>query len=265
MKNKGFGFAVMSEHVQKELLKLYGIEFHGNIIIIEEATSTRIKRPDEQNTGLLRSRLNEPSFPSAQFAMENYEIRGKRGIICKRVKQFETVISESVCSEITISKKKCFCMGIYRPPNFNNLDTFFKEVSDSLSLSKASLAYENFIIMGDFNIDINTAGIYVDKLEEFCNLFNLTTLIKTETCCTKNQKSTIDLFLTNIYLSFQKTRTAETGINDYHELISTFLKSHDTLLKSKIIYCRNYKNFNEELLLKDLENSNLSANSDNPH
>ena len=58
--NKGFGFAVMSEHVQKELLKLYGIEFHGNIIIIEEATSTRIKRPDEQNTGLLRSRLNEP-------------------------------------------------------------------------------------------------------------------------------------------------------------------------------------------------------------
>ena len=156
-------------------------------------------------------------------------------------------------------------MGIYRPPNFNNLDTFFKEVSDSLSLSKASLAYENFIIMGDFNIDINTAGIYVDKLEEFCNLFNLTTLIKTETCCTKNQKSTIDLFLTNISLSFQKTRTAETGINDYHELISTFLKSHDTLLKSKIIYCRNYKNFNEELLLKDLENSNLSANSDNPH
>ena len=38
----------MSEHVQKELLKLHGIEFHGNIIIIEEATSTRIKRPDEQ-------------------------------------------------------------------------------------------------------------------------------------------------------------------------------------------------------------------------
>ena len=54
--NKGFGFAVMPEHVQKELLKLLGVEFHGNIII-EEATSTRIKRQDEQNTGLLRNRL----------------------------------------------------------------------------------------------------------------------------------------------------------------------------------------------------------------
>ena len=49
----------MSEHVQKELLKLHGIEFHGNIIIIEEATSTRIKRPDEQKTGLSRNKLTE--------------------------------------------------------------------------------------------------------------------------------------------------------------------------------------------------------------
>ena len=64
----------------------------------------------------------DDSFPSAQFAIENNEIWGrrdrdghgagmtvfvKRGIICKRVKQFETVISESICSEITIFRKKC--------------------------------------------------------------------------------------------------------------------------------------------------------------
>ena len=49
--NKGFGFAVMPEHVQKELLKLHEIEFLSNKIIIdEEATSTKLKRPDEQNT-----------------------------------------------------------------------------------------------------------------------------------------------------------------------------------------------------------------------
>ena len=118
----------------------------------------------------------------------------------QRIKQFETVIWN--CSEITISRKKWFCMGTYRSPNFNNLDTFFKEVSDSLS--KASLTYENFIILGDFNIDINTAGMDVHKLDKLCNLFDLTNLIKTETCCTKNHKSTIDLFLTNRLLSVQK-------------------------------------------------------------
>ena len=124
-------------------------------------------------------------------------------------------------------------MVIYRPPNFNNQDTFFREVADSLS--KASLTYD------------------------------LTNLIKTETCCTKNHKSTIDLFLTNRPLPFQKNRTTETGISDYHKLIATFFKSHYTRFKPKIIYYRNYKNFNEDLFLKDLENSNLSANSDNPH
>ena len=107
-------------------------------------------------------------------------------------------------------------MDIYRPPNFNNLDTFFKEVSDSLS--QGNLTCENFIIMGDFNIDINTSGMDVDKLDEFCNLLDLTNLIKTETCCAKNHKSTTDLFLTNRPLSFQKTRTNETGISGYHEL-----------------------------------------------
>ena len=111
-------------------------------------------------------------------------------------------------------------MGIYRPPNFNNLDTFFKEVSDPLS--RASLTYENFIVIGDFNIDIKTVGIEVDKLDKFCNLFGLANLIKTEKCCTKDHKSIIDLSLTNRALSFQKSRTAETGISGYHKLISIF-------------------------------------------
>ena len=66
-------------------------------------------------------------------------------------------------------------MGIYRPPNFNNINTFFKEVSDFLG--KASLAYKHSIIMGDFNVDINNAGIEADKLDEFCSLFDVANLI----------------------------------------------------------------------------------------
>ena len=58
-KNEKFGSAVMPEHVQKELLKLHRIEFHDNIVIIEEATSIRIKTPDEQKMRLLRNRLTE--------------------------------------------------------------------------------------------------------------------------------------------------------------------------------------------------------------
>ena len=38
---------------------------------------------------------------------------------------------------------------------------------------------KNFNVMGDFNIEINTPEVEVDELSEFCNLFDLTNLIKT--------------------------------------------------------------------------------------
>ena len=108
---------------------------------------------------LSETKIND-SFPSAQFDMSGYEIRARRdrdgmgegiieyvrrGVICKRLKDFETTISESICSELVISKKKWFCMCIYRPPNYNNLSTFLDETT--LSLNKAALKFENFIVM----------------------------------------------------------------------------------------------------------------------
>ena len=40
----------------------------------------------------------------------------------------------------------------------------------TLSLSKAALNCENFIIMGDFSIDLNFSGPGKDKLDELCNM-----------------------------------------------------------------------------------------------
>ena len=79
--------------------------------------------------------------------------------------------------------------------------------------------------MGDFNIDFKNIGAGFDKLSEMYDTFNLTNLIKSEACYAKNHKSLTDLFLTNKPFSFQKTHVTETGLSDYHKLISTFLKS----------------------------------------
>ena len=48
--------------------------------------------------------------------------------------------------------------------------------------------------MGDFNIDFKNKEAGFDKLSEMCDNFNLTNLIKSETCCTKNHKSLIYFF-----------------------------------------------------------------------
>ena len=40
---------------------------------------------------------------------------------------------ESVCSELKIAKKKWLCLGIYRLPTPENFESFFEELTDSLS------------------------------------------------------------------------------------------------------------------------------------
>ena len=75
--------------------------------------------------------------------------------------------------------------------------------------------FDNFIVMGNFNIDGNLPSHEPDKLDEFCNLFDLSNLIKSNTCFTKTHISKIDLILTNNSNSFQTLGTTETGLSDF--------------------------------------------------
>ena len=154
-------------------------------------------------------------------------------------------------------------MCIYRPLIHNSLSTFFDETT--LSLNKAALKFKHSIVMGDFNIDVNASGPGKNKLDEFCNLFDLTNLVREVTCCTNNHRSTIDLILTNRPDSFQKTCSTETGLSDYHKCISTFFKSHYSKLKPKAIHYRNYKNSDVSLFLNDLEKTTFLTNSNCPN
>ena len=121
--------------------------------------------------------------------------------------------------------------SVYRPPSYNNLTIFLEELTKSVC--KALNTYDNIIVIGDFNIDINKGeAIDHDKLDVFCDTLNLTNLVKSDTCYTNNHKSTIDLFLTNKPRSFQFTSVTETGLSDYHRLITTFMKSHFSRLKA---------------------------------
>ena len=119
--------------------------------------------------------------------------------------------------------------------------------------------------MGDFNIDIKKENSTAyDKLEEFCDTFNLTNLVKSETCFMNNHKSTIDLILTNKSRSFQITNVTETGVSDCHKLTTTFMKSHISRLKPRNIHYRSYMHFNEEKFLSDVKEADFSFKTSNP-
>ena len=118
-----------------------------------------------------------------------------------------------------------FC--IYRPPNSQNLIHFFNELPDSLS--KANESYENFIVMGNFNTDIGISNSDHVKLEQFCSLFNLQSLIKKET------------------------------------YIATFVKSLLTKLNPKTVYYKNFKKFDENSFLNDVKETNFELSTNDPN
>ena len=112
------------------------------------------------------NKLNN-SFPNAQLRINNYEKRARRdrdkqgvgliefvrkSLICKRLRKYESLNIEVICSEVTISNKNWVIFSIYRPPDYSNLLAFFKELGKYLNQTREN--YHNFIVMGDFNIDI---------------------------------------------------------------------------------------------------------------
>ena len=128
------------------------------------------------------------------------------------------------------------------------------------SLIQVASIYENTVIMEDFHIDIEFKCVCSNNLSDFCDLFHLANIVKSDTCFTKTHTSLIDLILTGKPSSFNKTLVSETGLSDYHKMITTFFKLHFSRLRPIIITYRNYKKFHKEKFLNDLKETNIIMN-----
>ena len=96
--------------------------------------------------------------------------------------------------------------------------------------------------MGDFNAGLDNA-----VLKDFCNLFNLTSLINEATCYkNSNNPSYIDLILTNFRKNFQNSSVIETGPSDFRKMVVTVMKTNFRKLEPKKINYRNYRYFSRE-------------------
>ena len=216
--------------------------------------------------GIDETKLGD-SFPDFQFHMENYQFppfrrdrhskRGgklvfvKNGFIAKRVKDLETKVSETICIELTISKKKWCILFPYKPPKQNSV-LFFQEISNSLN--QLVNKYENIFLAGDLNIDLlDSKSDLNNHFFVLRDMYDQTNLVKVPTCY-KNLKSTLtDALLTNRPNNFQKAIVCETGLSDCHMLIATTLRSTFVKLPPKTVTYRSYKNFNENVFLHELD------------
>ena len=96
--------------------------------------------------------------------------------------------------------------------------------------------------MGDFNAGLDNA-----VLKEFCNLYNLISLINKATCYKNpNNPSCIDLLLTNFPENFQNSSVIERRLSDFHKIVVTVMKTNFRKFEPKIINHRNYRYFSND-------------------
>ena len=112
----------------------------------------------------------------------------------------------------------------------------------------------NIFLAGDLNINTgNKSKDTNNYLYDFTDTFSLNNLTKGKTCFKSATGTTLDIMLTNKMRSFQKTSTVTTGISDCYKKIVTCLKAHFKKLPPKKIVYRDYKNFNKNTFLYELD------------
>ena len=158
-------------------------------------------------------------------------------------------------------------MFAYRPPIESNKLTFFNEVSNTLN--KAVNKYDNILVTGDHNIDFFNIKMDTNNfLCDFIDTFSLTNIINSKTCFKTLNGTLPDLVVTNKPKSFCKTCTIETGLSDCHKMIVTFLRASFKRRPSKNIVYRDYKHFNQNYFLHELDlemSKGKFYNSANPY
>ena len=198
---------------------------------------------------LLTETKLDDSFPINQFRIDGYRLfrydRNKFGgglclyvnenLACKSVKCNLLSDIESISIEINLRKRKWLIIGVYKPPNINNI-SFLEKLSNQLNESIKT--YGNVLLLGDFNITPDN-----EVMKTFLSTHDLQNLVKAPTCFKGRIPQCIDLILTNQNQYFMKTKTFITGISDFHALNTSIMKMKYTKGNPKVKIYRDYKNF----------------------
>ena len=193
----------------------------------------------------------DSSFPTAQFNMKGFttyrrdrNINGGGIILFVREDIPSSLLKigtpiEALYVEINVRKKK-WLIGCSYNPHKSLIAKHLTEIDKDLDIFSAN--YDNFILLGDFNSEPKEQFV-----KDFCHVYNCKNIKNPD------NPSSIDLFITNRPACFNGSMSIETGLSDFHKMTISVMKIFYKKQKPNIIRYRNYKNFNNELFINDVE------------
>ena len=130
------------------------------------------------------------------------------------------------------------------------------------SLCNIAKKYESILIVGGLNINFDDLkkGDTQSHLSDLCDTFSLSNLVNGVTCVKSQNGTSIDVMLTNRPRSFHDTSLIETGLNDCHKMIISVFRAFFNWLPAKVIEYRNYKTFDHNEFLRNLDQELIKSN-----
>ena len=163
--------------------------------------------------------------------------------ISSNLLEVETKPIEGFYIEINLHNDKWLINCSYNPHK-NMIGNHLRALSEKLDIYSSS--YNNFIILGDFSIEMEE-----QQIKALCDNYGLKVLIRQPTCYKSPSNPTcIDLILTNAPQTFQSTCVLETGLSDFHLMTVTVMRKIFKKLKPRTINYRSYKHISNEAYRK---------------
>ena len=170
--------------------------------------------------------------------------------------------TDEIWIKVSLPKgRKIIIATIYRRPipNFSSFESKFLQSLDKLSSNKT-----NYILTGDFNIDLsnNTHSNITNYIDSFTSLGCDQIISNYTRLGYKTQKSsTLDHIYTNIFSMDIKGYSICSDLSDHFPIISFLNHSSFPSLQQQKIFKRNLSKFDESIFLEDLERATLKISS----
>ena len=207
----------------------------------------------KSDTLLISETKFDDSFPTAQFLFEGfgtpyrYDRKSKGGGLLLYTREdipykllsFKTNYDiETLIVEINLKEKKWFLNGSYNP---NKTQISHHPECLNRILNEYNSEYDNFVFIGDFNVNVNESSIKELIRKSLIN----------EPKCFKNfEKPTcIDLILINRPTNCQLSTFLETGLSGSHLVTVTEFKKGFTKSKPRMITVTEFKRASQNLSL----------------
>lgn len=235
---------------RKEALEIVLTQIKPNIVVLTEHNmkTLELERFNLDNF-LLTSEYSRTSTTGGGVVILSGEGLKAKPLRLKSVESItEDKLFECCLAKYTVNNWHFVLIGIYRTPQLQNLE-FLNRLDDLLNTLVSLKDENNFVIAGDFNLNILNTTPEVKQFKNIIKSHGFQFLVDFPTRVTPTSSTAIDNILTNI----DKSKTRVTGV-------VTAVSDHDgQILELDIPTPKHYKGEYRYILSRDFSENNMNT------